>query len=359
MKHVYLTSEEYEKVLKFQNEIHPESEDYHSNVIRLFKELFGWNLTVYSRWSRNDQLYSVKTSGLREDFVRECHNRLFNDEIYQIYTCHIRSNQWDGTFFSQDIEYLNKNKTQLSIFLQAHNISHFAAMLIGEFPNEHYNIYKTGSEGPFTEHEKEIIRHIQRYLSACVRIHRSLSLSSNAMLLVNRHFVTEGQGCVLIDEYGDVINYNEIIFRMVPKNERLTQITYVVQYILDTVEQKTGMTLEDISGKVSTAFGGYLVTIEELSIVTVDHEKTTFYLILASPSYYRNMTFDYESSRKYSLTERELQIAELIVKGTPNKLIADQLHLSMSTVKIHNSNIFRKLQVHNRMGVVEKLTKIN
>ena len=49
------------------------------------------------------------------------------------------------------------------------------------------------------------------------------------------------------------------------------------------------------------------------------------------------------------LTEREREILELIASGTSNKEIGLQLHLTEKTVKHYVTNIFQKLQVHNRV----------
>jgi DNA-binding NarL/FixJ family response regulator len=49
-----------------------------------------------------------------------------------------------------------------------------------------------------------------------------------------------------------------------------------------------------------------------------------------------------------ALTTREVQILDLICKGTQNKIIADKLHLSENTVKVHVRNIYKKMNVRNR-----------
>jgi DNA-binding NarL/FixJ family response regulator len=49
-----------------------------------------------------------------------------------------------------------------------------------------------------------------------------------------------------------------------------------------------------------------------------------------------------------TLTTREVQILDLICKGTQNKIIADQLSLSENTVKVHVRNIYKKMNVRNR-----------
>lgn len=48
------------------------------------------------------------------------------------------------------------------------------------------------------------------------------------------------------------------------------------------------------------------------------------------------------------LTTREVEILDLLYKGTQNKLIAHRLRLSENTVKAHIRNIYRKLRVTNR-----------
>jgi DNA-binding NarL/FixJ family response regulator len=51
------------------------------------------------------------------------------------------------------------------------------------------------------------------------------------------------------------------------------------------------------------------------------------------------------------LTPRELEILELIAQGKSNAEIAEQLTLSLKTVRNHVSNIFNKLQVSDRLQV--------
>jgi len=52
------------------------------------------------------------------------------------------------------------------------------------------------------------------------------------------------------------------------------------------------------------------------------------------------------------LTEREMEVLALLVQGLSNSEIADQLSVSMATIKFHLSNIFSKLGAKNRVEVV-------
>jgi DNA-binding CsgD family transcriptional regulator len=55
---------------------------------------------------------------------------------------------------------------------------------------------------------------------------------------------------------------------------------------------------------------------------------------------------------RYGISNRERDIIQLVCRGYPNKKIADELCISLSTVKDHNHNIFRKLRVTNRTQLV-------
>lgn len=52
-----------------------------------------------------------------------------------------------------------------------------------------------------------------------------------------------------------------------------------------------------------------------------------------------------------TLTARELQVVRLVASGLRNKEIADQLHLSEGTVKIHLHHIYAKVNVDGRLAL--------
>jgi two-component system response regulator DctR len=50
-------------------------------------------------------------------------------------------------------------------------------------------------------------------------------------------------------------------------------------------------------------------------------------------------------ARLTSLTEREKAVMQLVVSGLPNKLVADQLDISVRTVEVHRAKVFDKMGV--------------
>jgi len=52
------------------------------------------------------------------------------------------------------------------------------------------------------------------------------------------------------------------------------------------------------------------------------------------------------------LTRREAEVAGLVLQGLANKAVAGQLGVQEGTVKLHLHNIYRKLRVSNRTGLM-------
>lgn len=52
------------------------------------------------------------------------------------------------------------------------------------------------------------------------------------------------------------------------------------------------------------------------------------------------------------LTDRELEVLQLLARGLSNKEIAERLNRTEQTVKFHLTSIYRKLEVKNRTGAV-------
>jgi len=57
------------------------------------------------------------------------------------------------------------------------------------------------------------------------------------------------------------------------------------------------------------------------------------------------------------LTERELDVLNLIAKGCSNQEISNNLYISLNTVKTHIKNIFQKLEVEDRTQAAMKAVK--
>ncbi|MBR9872675.1 MAG: two-component system response regulator NarL [Vibrionaceae bacterium] len=113
---------------------------------------------------------------------------------------------------------------------------------------------------------------------------------------------------------------------------------------------------DDVLNAISSGADGYLLKdMEPEDIVTNIKQAVLGQLALSDrltkvllQSCNKPKKIAQESPLK-SLTNRELEILSLISKGMSNKLIAHELKITDSTVKVHVKNLMKKLNVSSRL----------
>ena len=63
-------------------------------------------------------------------------------------------------------------------------------------------------------------------------------------------------------------------------------------------------------------------------------------------------------ARLDGLTERERSVMRLVVEGLPNKLVADQLDISVRTVEVHRARVFEKMGVKSAVELANLLRNL-
>lgn len=64
-------------------------------------------------------------------------------------------------------------------------------------------------------------------------------------------------------------------------------------------------------------------------------------------------------AERYKLSARETEIAEQILRGRTINYIAEQLYIAPGTVKTHMHNIYSKLDIHNKMELLDAFEEIS
>ncbi len=78
-------------------------------------------------------------------------------------------------------------------------------------------------------------------------------------------------------------------------------------------------------------------------------------LALSQERLMARMQQNFLQSRLQELTERERDVMRLVVEGLPNKLIADQLDISVRTVEVHRARVFEKMEVKSAVELANLL----
>ncbi len=109
-----------------------------------------------------------------------------------------------------------------------------------------------------------------------------------------------------------------------------------------------------IKSSVNAGFDGYLLKIDGRNEI-----ENALKAVAQDEKYFSSKTqqvfFETQTTKtKVELTERELEILQLIVEEKTTKEIAEKLFLSEKTIETHRGNLMLKLEARNIAGMVRK-----
>ena len=113
-----------------------------------------------------------------------------------------------------------------------------------------------------------------------------------------------------------------------------------------------GYLLKDVNAKV--LYEGIIETINGGAAMNPSIAMKTLKL-LRNPLAIENV----QENDSVQLTKREVEVLEQLSKGLSYNLIAENLFLSGGTIRKHIENIYKKLQVHNKLQAVQKAKNNN
>jgi LuxR family maltose regulon positive regulatory protein len=102
----------------------------------------------------------------------------------------------------------------------------------------------------------------------------------------------------------------------------------------------------DYTGKLLAAFSDFRFAISDFGLASSSK--------VSPKSKIQNL----KSEIVEPLSQRELEVLQLIAQGLSNREISERLFLALSTVKGHNRNIFGKLQVQRRTEAVARAREL-
>lgn len=131
---------------------------------------------------------------------------------------------------------------------------------------------------------------------------------------------------------------------------------------------------EYILQSVAAGAKGYLLKdtgkVEFIKAIHTVHEGSTYYSGAISNVLVNNLLnpstkttalpkSDTRTSKPFDLTNKEIQVLELVLSGLTNKQISEKLQNSKRTVETHRFNLMRKMDVKNLMDLSKKAQEYN
>lgn len=232
------------------------------------------------------------------------------------------------------------------------------------------SIYRSEEEGAFTSQEIAVLEQLSRFVSKQFMYAISQTSRNLSEKLFSSCYQNVSFGVVLLDKNRRVCRSNKCA------DEFCADLYRGLFYSSAGTGAESGDSFSrEITQKVVDAFRERLVEDSERILTPVNNSYYEFQLnSFISTSYnFKNVEINYllfifrssgteEEVLEYSyiknlLTEREWEIARMVSEGCSNTEIADNMFISINTVKTHLQHIYGKLDLPNRASLIHLLDR--
>lgn len=380
-----LNTKDYENLLNFSCELNRTYLPPYEYSLKLISKYFNYtNIAFFpentNTTSINDinRVYYTNFFSINLDinFIKEFKEKYYKHSIFQ--PLNLPEKLLNNTTISiEDImPYNNFIHTENSQFLNKYNFNYRLNINLSSGSNKVGTlcIFKSKEDGNFTEKEIKISEILSNILS---------TYYINFFNLYNSLFKENifGKG---YDYYSDgVIIWNNK-YTILKANKKAREFSCEISESLNARNDSMHNTFIKINPALSSIqksiyfLGRKLIQNTNNQHLTISCNKCTYTIktsIIITPEIAGTMETTYftyitkslnleacslnKTKTFYNLTERELEIVNLIKEGFSNKDISTKLYLSNNTVKTHVNNIFKKLNVNNRTSLLNKISLLN
>lgn len=372
----------YKPVLEFSLDLAKETENFPKRALSLFHKYFGFaqsiflpfGLPIFSGKARRRAWgqYSYITYGIRYGPMHDYKERVYQYDIfrYSALPAHLKGRR---VLFTEDVLPLDEyERTPYGIHMMGENLYYQAVLYFyqGDRLNGSMALFRCKEEGGFSKDDRELLEylcalvdaHYQTYLrhigearfqdsfqlffqdiqlGAVVLNQDMLVMQCNQAAKDLSHIFWEqyrtSQGSFLRSNYQGDPQFREVQTMINEAAERLS------------IQGKNTQTITSPAGDITFYHTSYLTSAAAGLI-------QTWHLMLVTR---QTRQLPGKLSHPYnSLTQQEKRIVYYLASGMKNETIAEELHISIYTVRTHIANIYKKFEVNNKVDLLMHLQPI-
>lgn len=363
-----LTKQDFENILAFSQAINQDYNNFENTVLQALASCFNMRLTAYIACRSDgrgglvvDQVFS---KCLNKDITDKYKSRYFREDPFiQRYSqlCFAHSSL---TYLTDDMlsdeEYESSPYTKL---LRQLGVAHEAIIGVNG-PSEDLvhivRLCKSVQAGPFTEAERTLLQYIGQIFNNSKTVYMENTNQLRKLEVVSAYWDSLPFGFAILDTGGHLIQCNSSFMASLPRlSSKLTKDGV----IMDIISTLTGTVKlpDDNYFRIETRKNDLKLTLEKKRIEypSLRAENMFFFTVREDNPMKVEQADAVDLEEAFGLTRREKEIMLLLANGHANQDIADELFLSLSTVKSHISNIYGKLGVSTRKEALKKLRELS
>lgn len=355
-----LTDKDYKDLFTYNLLLGKSSPDnFEHYVLDLLDDIFGFNHTIYFTHSDSGYVENVISNNISKEFIEDYTNIFKNeDQINKfLYNYRYKINSQDVIVLSDIIESSEGKNTNYFNLLMKHSFCYDMYIVIND-NGDGIRILRGNDKGKFTEKEKEIANYLSKILAPQNKNIIENRKSKDKIELFNKNIENMNFGFMMLSKEFELINYNKLAFCYSYDIAGTYDTNKIIEDFKKMIHEESDDNLsEGHNNSFHKSIKSFVVEIISTIVINKDNKVDTYYMIYIYNKIWFNRMLNKlnRTKEKYNLTNREKDIVSLVSKGLSNKEIAENLFISIYTVKEHMKNISKKMDVHSRTGIISKL----
>lgn len=368
--------------LAFALDVAQEGENFPKKALTLLDKHFGFRRSIFFPrhhgslgsfgGKQSHMLSNYITYGISYGPMYEYKDHAYKDDIFK-YSRLPASLKTKRVVYASDImPWAEFEKSPFGIHMAAMDMHYQACLFLrdGDRVIGSLALVRSKAEKPFDEEERKLLEYLTKLLEA--NYLNFLNQSGEVRLLDGFHLFFEDMkiGAVVLNQDLTVVQANPTakeISQLFWEQYRGNQNQFLrsnyreeaqfreVQTMVNEISEKfTSYGSSGDGGIVVSSAGGDITFFHSsfLSATAIGAIQTWHILIITN----REKDLPQGVGHPYhSLTQQERRIAYFLTTGMKNEQIAEELHISIYTVRTHIANIYKKFEVGNKIDLLMSL----
>ncbi|WP_027625719.1 helix-turn-helix domain-containing protein [Clostridium lundense] len=352
-----ISNKDYDKILNFTFQLQEMNYNFINSVLNSLSQIFEFYHLTFLLFDENLHIKGLEGLNMNDSLFLIYKDYYHKTDIFYPQK-YINYHSNSSILITDLMSYKEYEKTEYyNDFLSNQNLYFEIALplknnnkLLGGI-----GIFKGKDDKIFTKQEIAMLNTINKLIS--YKLDNILTIDKITMekQIFKNCMEQPSSAIIILDSDYKVFHYNDTLKEICCKITKEMLFPNALQKLRTTIASNIINCMHNNNHYIDIYLNLYNLKIISTSLPSIINTFETFYIV-----YIDKIPNSYEMfSQKYSLTKRELEITTLILEGYTNKEISNKLFISPHTVKTHIENIFKKVNVNNRISLISKTTNFS
>lgn len=355
-----LSSKEYKKILQYTLAL-SSSTDFYNDALNYLQILIPFDAAFFISYSNIANMEQTSTYNLNPKMLS-----LYINDIYEYDPILCRGSKQVISFSPETISVISVEDTPVTrdnqSFIELMKQFNYSCALILNINENGDGIRLFKNTGMFSTTDINIGKYLDTTLNTLYDNQMRLEKNKHSQKIFDVTKQNMSFGYLVFNKDFKLLESNKVaidrIYQMTEENSMDSMIEKFVIIMKNILANPHNTSIETAGNEYYDHIKNYIVEIIKNTDISYREELDIYYVcFIFDKNWFRSaIQINHKVALKhYNLTERENQIAILLLDGQSNQSIAEKLCISPYTSKDHTKNIFRKLSVNSREEFILKI----